>query len=240
MNTILLLMMGGSGTRMGANIPKQYIEVGGKPVFCHIVEAYMQMQEISMIVIVSHKDWITFAEEHIAKIPFCCPVKIVAGGDSRSESVRNGLHAAEDIAEPEDVVLIHDATHPYVDKRGTLEVIRAVQETGGATLGAYQYDTCYRIDADNMIQDVVPRKELVSGASPEAFRYGDISRVYFTASEEELLNMTSAGAIALAHGIPMKVIPANVLNLKLTYPGDLNLFQLLEETYFFGKDKERQ
>lgn len=234
MKSILLIMMGGSGTRMGSDIPKQYIEVSDRPIFYHIVRAYAEMEEVEAICIVSHNNWLPFVRKSIADIPFHCEVIITAGGDTRSASVRNGLHAVEGIAEAEDVILIHDATHPYVDRQGTREVIRYAHELGGATLGAYQYDTCYQMDAEGMIQKVVPRQELVSGASPEAFRYGEINRIYFGSTEKELSQMTSAGAIALAHGIPMKVVPANVLNLKLTYPGDLELFKVLADTYFFG------
>lgn len=233
MSNILLLMMGGSGTRLGADIPKQYLEVDGKPIFHYIVKAYAQLPEIDSICIVSHANWIEFVRSEISDIAFHCPVVVTAGGDSRSASVRNGLRAVQEFATEKDVVLIHDATHPYVDQEGTLAVIDAVNKFGGATLGACQYDTCYQMDEHNQLKKVIPRQELVSGASPEAFRFGDISRIYFNSTEEELNAMTSAGAIALAHGITMKVVPAQVLNLKITYPGDLELFKLLVKNYFF-------
>lgn len=233
MSNILLLMMGGSGTRLGTDVPKQYIEVAGKPIFYYIVKEYAQMEEINMICIVSHSSWIEFVQDAIMDIPFCCQVKLAAGGNSRSASVRNGLRAVEEYASEQDVVLIHDATHPYVDTDGVREIIEAVKQFGGATLGAQQYDTCYLMDEKSRLKRVVPRQELVSGASPEAFRYGDISQIYFKSTEDELNQMTSAGAIALAHSIPMKVVPAKVLNLKITYPEDLELFRLLVHTYFF-------
>ena len=72
----------------------------------------------------------------------------------------------------------------------------------------------------------------MSGASPEAFRYGDIYRIYTESTQEELESMTSAGAIALAHGIQMEVVPANVLNLKITYPGDMDVFKSLIHDWF--------
>ena len=233
MSNILLLMMGGSGTRLGADFPKQYIEIDGKPIFRYIVEGYAKVHKIDTICIISHADWTEFVKKQISEIPFHCRVVVATGGDSRSASVRNGLKAVEEFACESDVILIHDATHPYVDYEGTLAVIDAVNEVGGATLGARQYDTCYQMNGDNMLERVIPRQELVSGASPEAFRFGDISQIYFNSTEEELNSMTSAGAIALAHGIPMKVVPANILNLKITYPNDLELFKLLVHSYFF-------
>ena len=240
MGAILLLMMGGSGTRMGADVPKQYLEVEGRPVFWHILRAYAAMEELTGICVVSHRDWLDYVRGQMADVSFRCPVVLTEGGDTRSASVRCGLRAAASMAAPEDVVLIHDATHPYVDREGTRRVIGAVRETGGATLGAMQYDTCYEMDENGRIVRVVPWQTLTAGASPEAFRYGEISRIYFDSSEEELARMTSAGAIALAHGIPMQVIPAGVLNLKLTYPEDLKLFRLLAASYFFPGETPRE
>ena len=73
----------------------------------------------------------------------------------------------------------------------------------------------------------------MSGASPEAFRFGDIYRIYRDSTEEEFKRMTSAGAIALAHGIDMKVIQADIINLKITYKNDMKVFEKLVNTYFF-------
>ncbi len=237
---ILFFMMGGSGTRFGAQIPKQYTLINDAPVFSYILDGYQKLPEVDKIVIVSHKDWISYCEEWARKVGADKLHKIVPGGETRSESVLNGLRAAEDVADAEDVVLIHDATHPYVDAEGTRKIIEAVKEVGGATLGQCQYDTCYRMDDEQLITEVVPRKYIVSGASPEAFRYGDIFDIYRNSPKEELEQMTSAGAIALAHGIPMKVIPAQVLNLKITYPGDMELFKLLCDNYFFGSSRENE
>ena len=113
----------------------------------------------------------------------------------------------------------------------------AVNKYGGATLGACQYDTCYRINEDNMLEEVIPRQFLVSGASPEAFKFKIIKDIYQKAGENELANMTSAGAIALHNNIKMKVIPTDVLNLKITYANDMKLFKLLKDNYFFKKDE---
>lgn len=230
------MMMGGSGTRMGAKIPKQYIMIGNKPVFYYIVRKYAQLEFIDRICIVSHRDYVSYVEEVTADIPEASKIIVTCGGENRSQSVRNGLQAAEKGSSDQDVVLIHDATHPYVDPEGILKVIDAVHRVGGATMAAHLYDTCYRIDYENRLMNVIPREEIVSGASPEAFTYGDLKKIYYSADDRELAGMTSAGAIALAHHIPMEVIPTRIMNLKLTYPEDIELFKLLIDSYFFKED----
>ena len=233
MKNHMLLMMGGKGTRLGADRPKQYIEVHGVPVFAYIVKKCGEVDSIDRIVIVSHEDWIDYVQEWVSKLRVKKPITIVAGGSNRSESVKNGLKALEKYADDMDNVLIHDATHPYVDEIATEQVIEELEKYEGVTVGAYQYDTVYRVNDDDVIEKVVPRRYIVSGASPEAFKYGRIRDIYFQASEEELEAMTSAGAIALENGIQMKVVPATVVNLKITYKHDMKAFLKMASTYFF-------
>ena len=234
MNTVLL-MMGGSGTRFGADIPKQYIEVGGRPIFSYILEGYNALTDVDKIIIVSHADWIGYVEDIARGIGADKLYRVVAGGETRSESVKNGLKAAAEFSADDDVILIHDATHPYVDAQGTKEVVEGVKEFGGATLAQFNYDTVYSMDDDHILTNIEPRFNIVAGASPEAFTFGKIYDIYMNSPKEELEQMTSAGAIALAHGIRMKVVRANVLNLKITYADDMTLFRKLVDNYFFEK-----
>lgn len=229
---ILLLMMGGSGTRLGANIPKQYIELENRPIFSYILEAHQACKSVDKIVIVSHENWLEYVEKWTNWLGADKVACIVKGGCNRSTSVRNGLLAMKDWASDDDVVMIHDATHPYCDTDEIPKIIRAVQQYGGATLGQAQYDTVYQTSEDGLISKVVPRQLVVSGASPEAFRYQDIFDIYMQADEVELDQMTSAGAIAMAHNIPMQVIPSSVLNLKITYPNDLEILKVMLHSFF--------
>ena len=236
MNTVLL-MMGGSGTRFGASIPKQYIKVNDRPIFSYILEGYNKLPDVNKIIIVSHADWVDYVEEIAEEIGADKLYKVVTGGDTRSESVKNGLICASEYSKDDDVILIHDATHPYVDKKGTKEVIQAVKEFGGATLASFNYDTVYKMDDDHILTNIEPRFNIVAGASPEAFTFRKIYDIYMNSSKEELESMTSAGAIALHYGITMKVIKANVINLKITYADDMELFVKLIDNYFFPKEE---
>ena len=229
----LLLMMGGKGTRLGADRPKQYIEIDGIPIFVYILNSYDKVECIDEVIIVSHEMWIDYVQNWINNLQLTKPVSIVAGGKTRSHSVYNGLKEVSKTAADDDIVLLHDATHPYVDEKGTLEVIDAIEEYGGATLGAFQYDTVYRMNAEGFITEVIPRQELVAGASPEGFKFGKIFPIYDSSSDEELEQMTSGGALALEHGIKMKTIECNVINLKITYPHDLEIFKKTIHSYFF-------
>ena len=232
--SILILMMGGSGTRFGAETPKQFIEVNGKPVFSYIVEKYVRLEAVSAIICVCHSNWIHFTEDWLESCGIEIPVDVVEGGSTRSESVKNGLAAAGKYADDKDVVLIHDATHPYVDEESLNRVIFSTRRHGGATLGAKQYDTVYGINSEtSLLEKVIPRNNVVTGASPEAFLYKLINDIYQKTPIEELESFTSAGALALANNIEMKVIPTNLINLKITYRNDMEIFKRLFYGYYF-------
>lgn len=232
---ILLLMMGGSGTRFGADIPKQFVEVNGKPVFSYIVEKYAKLDCIDAMVVVCHASWLDYADEWTDRMtPDSFQYVVTAGGASRSESVRNGLEAVGKFASEDDVVLIHDATHPYVDEENLSLVIEATKRYGGATLGERQYDTVYSINTEtNLLEKVIPRETVVSGASPEAFVFGRVYDIYMNTPIAELEQFTSAGALALAHDIDMEVVPTNLINLKITYKHDMEVFRKLFHDYYF-------
>lgn len=230
----LLLMMGGSGTRFGADIPKQFIKVAGKPIFSYILEKYDDCVSVDGVVVVCNASWVEYASSWINGLKLRVPVKVVAGGASRSESVRNGLMAVAKYAKDEDVILIHDATHPYVDEYSIPEAIEATKEYGGATMGEFQYDTVYQMSSEtHIVEGVIPRESVVSGASPEAFLFGRLFPIYVNASIDELEQYTSAGALALAYDIPMKVVSTNLINLKITYRHDMEAFRKLFHNYYF-------
>jgi len=231
---IILLMMGGSGIRIGAPVPKQFIKIKNKPIFAYILDGLSNLDCIDGIIIVVHKDWKHYTEKYCKTNNVKKVYVVTAGGQTRSESVLNGLRKAKEFADDNDVIMIFDTTHPYVDKIGMEELIDAVKQYGGATLGQRQYDTCYRIDENDMLTAVIPRQEIVSGASPEGFIFKTIYDIYNTATKEELDSMTSAGAIALAHNVKMKICTLNTVNLKITYPNDLEVLDYLIDFNFRG------
>ena len=237
MKNYVLLMMGGSGTRFGADVPKQFTLVNDKPLFLYIAKKLSKLACVDGMIIVVNPHWLDYTKEWTEKEQISKILGIVPGGATRSNSVFNGLKALKDYAMDDDVVLMHDATHPYVDEDGTKQVAEMVAKYGSSTLASLNYDTTYMMDDDNNIVKVIPRRNVIAGASPEGFRYKQIFDIYAETPEEDMEKMTSVGAIALAHNIPMKVVPTSVLNLKITYPEDMKLFLKLFNNYFFDEQQ---
>lgn len=229
-----LLMMGGVGSRFGADCPKQFVEINGKPIFSYILEKLNNNNLVSGVVVVCHESWVKFVKDYcgtkLTKV-----ISVVQGGDCRSKSVFNGLKELRKIAKDDDVVLIHDATHPHLDETKLPELIEKVHEVGAATMCSCIYDTCYVKDEENIINKVIDRKTLAVGASPECFRFGLIYSIYDEATEEELERMTSAGATFLSEGLKMATVESKLLNLKITYQDDMDLFKVLVDDYYYKK-----
>ena len=231
MNAVIV-MLGGVGQRFGAPIPKQFSMINGHPLYLPILSHYARLDSIDLICVVCHREWIDKVKQWDEGIP----KKVIhtVGGSTRSHSVKNGIEAIKPYCSSDDVVLIHDSTHPYLDTPAVEKIIHAVKEYGAATLATYGYDTVYQLDnSQDFLADVLPRQYVVNGASPEAFKFSVIAPIYENASEESLNSMTSAGAIVLDKGISMKFIHTDILNLKITFQRDFELFTLLGEEYFY-------
>ena len=228
----LLLMMGGIGSRFGSAIPKQFTMVCDKPLFMHILEAYDRSGLVDRIVIVCNSDWIDVAKDYLNDYQTESMVNIVHGGDTRSQSVRNGLFFIKDDTDENANILIHDTTHPYLDRDAVEKALALMDDYDGVTLCQREYDTCYLIDDENVLSEI-PKKSVVSGASPEIFRFGNLFKIYSESTDEELGKMSSAGALALSRGLRFGYVPMSILNIKITMPEDMELYRNLISSYYF-------
>lgn len=230
---IALIMMGGSGTRFGAKIPKQFVEVDGRPVFTYLLEAYENFDEIDGIYVVCHSEWVGFTESCAKDHQISKLKAIVPGGANRSQSVQYGLDAIAHEAERDDVVLIHDVTHPFVDKDNVLKCVDYARDEGAATLVGACFDTMYQIDENDHIAHVVPREKIVSATAPECFRFEKVYPMYKGKAVDELEQMTSAGAMMLANGQSVRIVKTPLINLKITLHEDMEAFKKLLHGYYY-------
>lgn len=222
--TYLFLMMAGKGTRFGASVPKQFVKINKEPIFIYLLKQLDKIDEIDEIVIVTNPDYYNETIDYLSEFGIQKIAKVLPGGKGRTRDIGNAINTINN-ANDDDVILFYDATHPIVDKEGLVKVIDAIKESGAATLAEFQYDTVYQIDSKiKEITNLLERREVVAGASPEGIKYGIIKNIYDNSTDEELDKLTSMGAMAITNGIKMKVIETNVVNLKITYPADYNNF----------------
>lgn len=224
MKTILFLMMGGSGTRLGTSIPKQFLEVNGLPIYKFILNLYNQSDLVDSVVIVNNEKWNKKVQEQLSSASYKFPIEIISGGTTRSESIKNAVRFIDKTYQTNANILIHDATHPYLDVAATKRLLKLLESgNSAATLVTHVWDTVYLCDQE-VIAETLKRQNIGVGASPEGFSFGFLKEAFLNEAND-INRFTSVGNYAQSLGMKIPVVWSTKINLKITYPDDLAIFQ---------------
>jgi len=220
-----LIPAAGSGARFasghaGGALPKQYQSIAGAPMLVHAAKALLAAPEIEIVFVVLSPGDARFRDLDLSAFgkriePLYC------GGNSRRDSVLNGLIAIANVADPDDWVLVHDAARPCL---GAAELQRLVAGAGedGALLAVPVADTLKRADANGFILATEPREDLWQAQTPQMFRYAPLLR----ALRESPAVTDEAGAMENM-GVKPKLVAGSPTNIKVTLAADLALAQLI-------------
>jgi 2-C-methyl-D-erythritol 4-phosphate cytidylyltransferase len=216
-----LIPAAGMGKRMGASSNKQYLLLDGIPILAHTLRVFQDAPFISGIYVISPEQEIPFCQsEVIERYGFSKVRAVVAGGSERQHSVRNGLLAI-DGASQDDLVLIHDGVRPFVP----VDVLQAAATSadlhGGAVVAVPVKDTV-KIASDGVITGTPPRDRLWLAQTPQAFRYGLISKAHVSAAAEGFLG-TDDASLMERQGWQLQVVMGDYRNIKITTPEDMVL-----------------
>lgn len=219
---IALIVAAGSGQRFGAERPKQYLDLAGKPILRHTAEAFLRHPQVSAVRVVINPAFRDLYDAAVAGLGLAEPV---VGGASRQDSVRNGLEALAESAP--DLVLIHDAARPLIDADTISAVIAALDRQPAAIAAVPVADTLKR-GRDGVVADTVDRSGLWRAQTPQGFRFSDILAAHRAAAGLEL---TDDASVAERAGLPVALVPAKEENFKVTTPDDLpRAAQILDAT----------
>jgi 2-C-methyl-D-erythritol 4-phosphate cytidylyltransferase len=203
--------------------PKQFLALDGVPILVHSLRAFAAVPRVTAIYVAARKPEMERVQAQIAEAGFADLVQVVEGGDKRQESVANALAALP--AEPDDIVLVHDAVRPLIDAATIERTIDAVAETGAAIVGLPAVDTIKQVERTAhgaIITATIPREMIVQAQTPQGARCGLLRRAFAEAAADEFEGTDEASLLERA-GIPVAVVPGSAKNLKITQPGDLEL-----------------
>jgi len=217
-----VISAGGAGRRMGGDIPKQFIDVAGKPLLLHTLQKFEDHKSIDEIVVVSTHEYIDTTGEMIKKQGIKKVSKIVPGGAERMDSVAAGLNAVSDNA---DIILIHDGVRPLVAESDIEAVIEKANETGAAILALPVTDTIKRVEQGTIV-NTLNRSILWRAQTPQAFRAEIIKNAYKEAISKGFKATDDAQVVEMT-GICVSVIKGAGPNLKVTDKNDLSIVSLL-------------
>ena len=220
MNNIInsaVIAAGGSGTRMGGNVPKQFVRIGGIPIIVRTLLKFETCSDIDEIIVVVRDCDIETVKILLDEYKITKLTRIVKGGATRQASVLNGINAASGR-----FVFIHDAARPFVTPEQISEVVNETHRFGAAALGVPIKDTLKTVKKDGMISETVDRENKYSIQTPQGFEI-EMIRAAHREAERKGVSVTDDCALAELSGASVKVVEGSSLNIKLTTPEDIIL-----------------
>ena len=228
MKNIAVILSGGIGSRMGLNMPKQYVMVDEKPIISYCVKQFLDNSFTDALVIVVANDWRSFVSQHISKLYPQKPVYYAEAGETMKYSVYNGLKViGQNGYSTEDIVLIHDAARPLVSQDLINRCYEGCREADGVMPVIPVKDTTYLSEDGKHIQSLLNRSHLWSGQAPEAFRFEKYYKIHEDMPREELLKINGSTELAFKAGLNCQMIEGDPMNFKITTPEDLSNFEAI-------------
>jgi 2-C-methyl-D-erythritol 4-phosphate cytidylyltransferase len=216
---LAIIVAGGSGIRMNAGMPKQYLPIAGKPILALAVDPFEKSPLIDEIILVVSEEYLAYASREIVdKYNLKKVSKIISGGATRRESVLAGLSACPQVS---DYVAIHDGVRPFVRTSLIEQLFIAVQQTGAAIPAVNAKDTVKFVEK-NFIVSTIPREKAFLAQTPQVFRYINILEFHRKAADQNF-EATDDAILAEQYGMKVAIVPGYYDNIKITTPEDLIL-----------------
>lgn len=242
MRTAVILPAAGLGTRMGRSSAekagtsrKQFMRLEGSPIFLYTVRKFLTIPAVSEIVIATRQDDVDQVNEVLQKERLAKPVRVVKGGDSRQQSVENALATLDPRTE---LVAVHDAVRPFIDRDTIEKVIAEAEETGAAIVGIVPVDTVKqvgRVQSNRAkIRSTLQRDRLVLAQTPQVFRYDLLRRAFAAARADGFAGTDESSLVERLDEVEVSVVLGSDRNIKITKPTDMDLARL-----FLKEEAER-
>ena len=217
MNIGAIIPAAGQGKRMKTKINKQYLQLAGRPLLAHTLEVFTNDNEIDEIIVVVKEEEMEYCKKNIIDKYFYDDIKLVAGGETRQQSVYAGLMAFSPAI---NYVIIHDGARPLLSSKLLNTVITKLADYKALTTAIPVKDTIKIVDKDNFVTETPIRDNLRAIQTPQAFEYQLIYKAHKNYSED--LKVTDDASLVEKMGHKVKVIKGENKNIKVTTPIDLS------------------
>ena len=226
---VALIIAGGSGHRMGQDIPKQFINVYDKPVLIYTLEGFQKHPMIDAIELVCIDGWHDVARAYAKQFGIDKLKWVISGGESGQESIRNGVFELEGICTEEDIVIIHDGIRPLVDETVLTDVILKAQQYGNAVTSLPYNEQIFIVNPEDetTTKQYIPRETLRRVSTPQAYEFEELDKAYHEAFEKEIGIYGSAytNTMWVELGKTLHFAAGSDKNIKLTTKDDLEIFK---------------
>jgi len=226
-----VVLAGGIGSRMGnAEKPKQFLDLGGKPIIIHTIEKFVIHPGFDQVLVLVPKAWVGYTQDIIRKyIPAAYEIPVLAGGPTRNETLMNAVAYIEERGDFNDdtVVVTHDSVRPFVTHRILDENIRYAREYGACDTVIPASDTIVESLDNEKIESIPDRRFMYQGQTPQSFRVKMLRDEYESLTEQEKEILTDASKIMVLKGHHVHLVRGEVFNIKITYPYDVTVAKAL-------------
>lgn len=225
---IAIILSGGVGSRMGLDIPKQYVMVNNRPVVSYCLQTFFVNKRTDAVVIGVADEWKEFVKEQVDVLHPEKPVFYAQPGETRQYSIYNALKVVKESGCPDDsIVIIHDAARPLVSHKLIDSCYDTCSRVDGVMPVIAVKDTTYYSEDGKKIKDLLDRSKLWAGQAPEAFIFGKYLKVHDEMSHDELLKINGSTEIAFKNGMNVEMVKGDPMNFKITTPEDLANFETI-------------
>lgn len=220
-----LILSGGTGTRLGSDIPKQYIEAGGRPVIAYCIEQLSCHEGIDAIQIVAAPQWHERIRKWLGEYDKNRKFRgFSEPGETRQLSICQGLRDIREYASDEETILIHDAARPFLSRQMITECLEAVKGHDGVLPVLPMKDTVYTSADGKKVDALLNRSEIYAGQAPEAFKIGAYYEANRKLYPDRIKAINGSTEPAVMAGMDVVMIPGDEKNFKITTKQDLERF----------------
>lgn len=210
------------------SVPKQFLELHGKPVIIYTLERFDNHPEIDQIVLVCLEPWILYAKKLLAKFQITKVVDVVPGGKTGQESIYNGIVAAQRLSSSaSDIVLIHDGVRPMIDEETITSCLSCVRKNGNAVTTTPAIETIFINGQDGQVGDIFNRSKCTMARAPQCFYLKDIYAAHQKARAEGKMDFIDSAMLMQYYGAKLYTVDGPVENIKITTPMDFYLFRAM-------------
>ena len=227
MANIALIIAGGIGSRMGQEIPKQFLTVYEKPVIIYTLEAFQNHKLIDSIAVVCIKGWETVLDSYAKQFNISKLKYIIPGGDCGQASIRNGVYELEKHFAKDDIVLIHDAIRPLVSEQIITDCIETTKKYGNAITSIPCAEAMLETENGETSNKVISRDLLKRTQTPQGFILNEICKLHKDALEKGITNSIASCTLMIELGKEVHFTKGSEKNLKLTTLDDIDIFKAL-------------
>ena len=224
---IAMLIAGGTGQRMGQEIPKQFLNVHDKPVIIYTLEAVQQHADIDAIAVVCLADWMHVLKVYARQFNITKLKHVIPGGDCGQASIRNGVFELEKHYGREDFVLVHDAIRPMVSESVISDCLKVAQKHGNAITVIPCAEAMVMTKDQQSSEELYPREQLKRTQTPQAFHLGEICDLHREALDKGITNSVASVTLMIELGHKVYFSKGSEKNVKLTTVEDIDIFKAL-------------